>query len=230
MFGGGGWLSWRRGSDYYEEGELIWLNVATQIHDLSHGQKSFDDFARLFYGGPNQGPEIKPYAFEDLVAALNQTVPFNWADFLNAQLDSTSAAAPLAGIQASGWNLTFTSEPISGERASRGITSTTFSLGLSLAADGTVSDAVYNGAAFKAGIAPGMKVVGVNGRVYTPEVLSDFIKASKDERTSLEFLVIDDDYYRTCKLQYQGGEKYPHLIRNDSKPDYLTELLKPLPG
>jgi predicted metalloprotease with PDZ domain len=227
MFEGSGWLSWRRGSDYYEEGELIWLNVAARIHNLSHGQKSFDDFARQFYGGPNQGPELKPYAFEDLVAALNQTVPNNWADFLNTQLESTSGNAPLAGLNESGWNLTFTAQPITGERASRRTSSSTFSLGLTLSTDGTVSDSVYNGPAFKAGIAPGMKVVGVNGRVYTPDVLSDFIKSSKDQSKSLELLVIDNDYYRTCKIEYEGGEKYPHLIRNDY-PDYLTELLKPL--
>lgn len=229
MFGGG-WLSWRRGSDYYEEGELMWLDVATRIHELSQGKKSFDDFARLFYGGPNHGPELKAYAFEDLVNALNQIVSYEWTELLNHELDSTSAEAPLAGIEASGWKLTFTNEPIAGERVSRGIGSSTFSLGLTLAADGTVTDAVYNGAAFKAGIAPGMKVVGVNGRVYTPDVLADVIKSSKDESKTIELLVIDDDYYRTCKLEYGGGEKYPHLIRENSKPDYLTELLKPVRG
>ena len=228
MFGGSGWLNWRRGSDYYEEGELIWLEVATIIHEQSHGQKSFDDFARLFYGGPNRGPELKPYTFEDLVEVLNQTVPYRWADFLNERLGSTSAEAPSRGVEAAGWSLTFTSAPMLGGRISRGISNATFSLGLTLAADGTVSDAVYNGAAFKAGIAPGMRIAGVNGRLYTADVFSDAIKGSKEPSKIIELLVINDDYYRTCKMEYDGGEKYPHLTRLPNKPDYLTELLKPL--
>jgi predicted metalloprotease with PDZ domain len=227
MFGGGGWLNWRRGADYYEEGELIWLEVAAIIHVQSRGAKSFDDFARLFYGGPNRGPEMKPYLFQDLVSALNSTVPYSWAEFLNGRLTSTSADGPLAGIEAVGWRLTFTTEPPKGERSSRATTASTYPLGLTLSADGVVSDAVYDGPAFKAGIAPGMKVAAVNGRVYSADVLNDAIKRTKEIARPLELLVIDDDYYRTCKIEYQGGEKYPHLIRNESKPDYLAELLKP---
>ncbi len=229
MFGGGGgWGNWRRGSDYYEEGELIWLDVAALIHDRSQGQKSFDDFVRIFYGGPNNGPEVKPYTFDELVQTLNRVVPYDWAAFLNSRLTSTSAEAPLGGIEASGWKLDFTSAPATGGRTARGFSSTTFSLGLTLSADGTVSDSIYGGPAFKAGISPGMKVAAVNGRVYKPEVLADAIDASQSNPQRIELLVIDDDYFKTCTIDYQGGEKYPHLVRDPSKPDYLDEILKPL--
>ena len=227
MFQGHGWLNWRRGSDYYEEGELIWLEVATLIHEQSHGKKSFDDFARLFYGGPNRGPELKPYTFEDVVEALNKTVPYGWAEFLTRRLNSTSAAVPLAGIEAAGWNLAFNADPVAPGSLARGITGTTFALGLTLTADGSVSDVIYNGEAFKAGIAPGMKVVGVNNRVYSADVLSDVMKTTTEQLKLIELLLIDDDYYRTCKVAYRGGEKYPHLTRNPSKPDYFLDLLKP---
>ncbi len=226
--GGGGWGNWRRGSDYYEEGELIWIEVASIIHNQSHGEKSFDDFARLFYGGANNGPEAKPYTFDELVQTLNRVVPYGWADFLNSRLMSTSAEAPLGGIEGSGWKLDFTSKPARGGRTARGFSSTTFSLGLSLTADGTVSDAIYDGPAFKAGISPGMKVVGVNGRVYTADILADAIKASKNTSQAIQLLVIDDDYYKTCAVDYHDGERYPHLVRDASKPDYLDEMLKPL--
>jgi hypothetical protein len=36
-----------------------------------------------------------------------------------------------------------------------------------------------------------------------------------------------DAYYKTCSIDYHDGERYPHLIRNPDKPDYLDELLKP---
>ena len=42
--------NWRRGTDFYAEGALIWLDVDTKIRELSHDEHSLDDFCRLFYG------------------------------------------------------------------------------------------------------------------------------------------------------------------------------------
>lgn len=72
-----------------------------------------------------------------------------------------------------------------------------------------------------------MKVVGVNGRLYTHDLLEDAIKASKDNSQPISLLVVIDDYYKTCNIDYHGGERYPHLVRDESKPDYLDELGKP---
>ncbi|HYL61183.1 MAG TPA: M61 family peptidase [Candidatus Methylomirabilis sp.] len=227
MFFGGGWADWRRGSDYYEEGELIWLEVANIIHDQSHGQKSFDDFARLFYGGSNNGPEVKPYTFDQLVQAFNQVVPYDWAKLFRARLDSTSRDAPIGGIESSGWKLVYDDKPSAG-RGSRGGPGAAYSLGLTLGSDGTVQDSIYGSPAFQAGITSGMKILGINGRVFTPDLLPDVLKASKDSQQTIQFLVVSDDYYKTCTVAYRGGERYPHLVRDDSKPDYLADLLKPL--
>ncbi len=223
----GGWASWRRGMDYYEEGELLWLEAATVIHDQSHGQKSLEDFFHIFYGGPNNGPVLKPYTFDELMQTLNQVVKYDWAGFWNSRLNSTSPEPPAGGIEASGWKLAFTSEPTLPGRISRGISDSTFTIGLNLNKEGVVSDAIFGGPAFKAGLAPGMKVAGVNGRVFTPEILDDAIKASKNTARPVELLVIVNDYYKTCAIDYHGGERYPHLIRIPDKPDYLDELLKP---
>lgn len=43
--------SWRRSVDYYPEGFLIWLEADTVIREQTHGQKSLNDFCRLFHGG-----------------------------------------------------------------------------------------------------------------------------------------------------------------------------------
>ncbi len=228
LLGGAGWSNWRRGSDYYEEGELIWIEVANIIHNESHGQKSFEDFFRSFYGGANSGPEVKPYTFDELAQALNQTVPYDWAKLLNDRLMSTSPEPPVAGLEAGGWKLVFTNEPAGGARGVRGVSVTTYSIGLSLGADGTVSDALYGGPAFKAGIMPGMRVVAVNGRAYRPELLADAIKASKSNTAPIQLLVVSDEYYKTCAIDYHDGERYPHLVRDPSRPDYLDENLKPL--
>jgi predicted metalloprotease with PDZ domain len=220
------WINERRGTDYYDEGDLLWLEVATMIHQQTNGAKSIDDFCHLFHGGANNGPEVKPYTFEDLVSALNSIAPFDWAAFLHQRLDSTSSEAPTGGIENGGWKVIFNAEPSrqQGRRANAG---DVYSIGLQVGPDGTVADSIVGGPAFQAGVSAGMKVVGVNGRVFTPELLSDAINAAKDPSQPITLLVVSDDYYRTSVIDYHGGPRYPHLVRDDSKPDYLDELIKP---
>ena len=222
-----GWQNWRRGLDYYEEGELLWLEAESIIREQSHGQKSLEDFFHLFYGGANNGPELKPYTFDELVQMLNQVVKYDWAAFWNERLNSTSAEAPIGGITASGWKLAFTPEPLLPGRISRGISISTFSIGLNADKEGLVTDAIFGGLSFKAGIGPGMKIAGVNGRVFTPEILEDAIKASESQTRPIELLVIADDYYKTCPIEYHDGVRFPHLVRIADKPDTLEQLLKP---
>ncbi len=102
-----------------------------------------------------------------------------------------------------------------------------YSIGLQLGSDGTVSDSIVGSPAFEAGISSGMKVIGVNDRIYTPDSLEDAIKASKDTSQPITLLVVVDDYIRSCTINYHGGDRYPHLVRDDAKPDYLDELIKP---
>ena len=223
--GGRGWFNWKRGTDYYDEGDLLWLEVATIIHRESKGDKTIDDFCQAFHGGANNGPEVKTYTFDELVAALNAIAPFDWATFFNTRLDSTSPEAPTGGIENAGWKVTYSGEPakLSGRR---GTPTDAYSIGLQLAADGTVSDSIFDGPAFKAGITSGMKVIGVNGRVYTHDVLEDAIKATKDSSQAISLLVVNDDFINTSTIHYQGGPRYPHLVREDAKPDYLDDLIK----
>jgi predicted metalloprotease with PDZ domain len=224
---GGGWFNWKRGVDYYGEGDLVWLWVANIIHQQSQGKKSFEDFCHLFYGGPNDGPQLKPYTFNDLVNALNQVQPFDWAGFFHERLNSTSRQSPQGGIEMGGWKLVFNSNPTHGGTGRRGV-SAPYSIGLNIRDDGKVADSVWNSPAFKAGVEPGMEVVGVNGRVYTPELLGAAIKDSNKSSQPITLLVVDDDYYRSCTIDYHGGARYPHLVRTPGKPDYLNELVKPL--
>ncbi|HKS82847.1 MAG TPA: hypothetical protein VJR23_15195 [Candidatus Acidoferrales bacterium] len=225
-----GWLNWRRGTDYYDEGDLMWLEVATIINRESHGAKSMDDFAHLFYGGANNGPELKTYTFDDVVSALNQVVPYDWAKFLHERLTSTSPNAPTGGIENGGWKVVLNDEsPRSqGRRSAAG--TDVYSIGLQLSENGDVGDSIVGGPAYNAGITSGMKVVGVNGRVYTHEILEDAIRAAKDSSQPITLLVVVDDYYKTVKVDYHGGPRYPHLVRDESKPDYIDELAKPHAG
>ena len=225
-FGARGWSSWRRGTDYYDEGDLLWLEVATIVHRESHGQKSIDDFCQAFHGGPNSGPEVKTYTFEELVAALNAIAPFDWATFFHTRLDSTAPESPTGGIENGGWKVAFSGEP-SKLTGRRGAATDIYSIGLQLGADGSVGDSLVGSPAFQAGISSGMKVIGVNGRVYTHDLLEDAIKDAKDSSQPISLIVVNDDYINTATINYHGGYRYPHLVRDDQKPDYLDDLIKP---
>ena len=220
-----GWVSLVRSSDYYDEGDLLWLEVATMLHGQSNGAKQIDDFCHLFHGGPNNGPQVKTYTFEQVVESLNSIVPYDWASFLRTRLNSTSPDAPLGGIENGGWRVTYTAEP-SKLPGRRGNVGDEYSLGLMIASDGTVNESIYGSPAFRAGIGPGMKIAGVNGRVYTHDLLDDALKSAQP----ISLLVVVDDYYKTITVDYSGGAKYPHLVRDDAKPDLLGDLIKARAG
>ncbi len=226
---GRGWLNWKRGTDYYDEGDLLWLEVATIIHRQSNGQKSIDDFCQSFHGGANNGPEVKTYTFDQLVSDLNAIAPFDWATFFHTRLDSTSPEAPVGGIENGGWKVTYNGEPsrLEGRRGNPGFV---YSIGLQVTPDGTVSDAIWGSPAFEAGISSGMKIAGVNGRVFNPELIGDAIKAAKDTDKPITLLVVIDEYFKTATINYHGGLRYPHLVRDDAKPDYIDELIKARAG
>ncbi len=243
FYGAGGWADLRRGVDYYEEGDLIWLEVATIIHDETHGAKSFEDFCHAFYGGPNRGPEVKPYTFDELVAALKAVAPYDWAGFFHERLTSTSPDPPTGGIERGGWKFEMSDRP-PGPRGGAGGgggggggggrfgggANLVYSIGLRLSSDGTVQESLYGGPAYQAGIVPGMRVMAVNDRVYTTDVLNDAIKGATQNNQDIRFLVVNDDYFRAVSVSYHGGQKYPHLVRVDGKPDLLDEIVKPLAG
>lgn len=65
------WASWRRDGDFYDEAALIWLEADVIIRQQSGGHRSLDDFCHSFLGPPSGPPMVKPYTFDDLVAALN---------------------------------------------------------------------------------------------------------------------------------------------------------------
>jgi predicted metalloprotease with PDZ domain len=161
------------------------------------------------------------------MSALNAIVPYDWAGFFHSKLDSTSAEAPLGGIENGGWKLEFNSEPSKSEGRRDVRSGDVYSIGLQLGPDGTVGDALVGGPAFEAGLSSGMKVIGVNGRVYTQAVLDDAVKGSKDSTQPITLLAVDDDYIRTFTINYHGGERHPHLVQVSGQQDYLDELIKP---
>jgi predicted metalloprotease with PDZ domain len=222
----------RRSVDYYEEGTLIWLDADVTIRTLSKGRKSLDDFCKLWAGGSDTTdvPTVKPYTFDNVVATLNATQPYDWAGFLNERLQSTAPHAPLNGIVNSGYNLVYTAERSdyqkSHEAVRKGI-SLAYSIGLSLRDSGDIVDVHLNSPAYKAGLAPATRVIAVNGREYSGAALRRAIADAVKDPAPIALIVKDGDYYKTVSIDYHGGEKYPHLVRDKSKPDLLSDIIRP---
>ena len=226
-FAPGQWTAYRRSTDFYDEGWLIWLDVDTAIRELTHGQKSIDDFCHLFHGGESGAPTVKPYTFEDVVAALNQVAPHDWKAFLGSRIYQVAPRAPLDGITRGGWRLVYTdatNEFVKTGDAER--VQATYSIGLRVRArDGTVNDVTIDSPAGKAGIGPGMQILAVNGLRYSADVLRNAIKESKTASGPMTIEFQNDDVVKTVSLDYHGGIREPHLERDPSKPDLMAQIL-----
>ncbi len=224
------WESWRRDTDFYEEGELDWLWVDTIIREQSKGTKSLDDFCHLFHGAPSTPPMIKTYTFDDVINTLNRIVPYDWRGFWTLRLTTHDQHAPLGGIEGSGWRIVYDgnrSETIRVREEDDREIIASYSIGLLLREDGEVVDAIEGMPAARAGIGPAMRIAAVNGRRFTPQVLRDALASGKTSKEPLQLLVENTEYFRTFNLDYHEGEKYPHLVRDESKPDLLTDMARP---
>jgi len=223
------WDSWRRDVDYYDEGELDWLWVDTIIRQRTGGKKSIDDFCKLFHGAPSTPPTVKTYTFDDVVNTLNQIAAYDWRGFWNERLSSHGPEAPLGGIEGSGWKIVYDesrSEMMRAWENDHRTLNAAFSVGLLVKENGDIEDTIEGMDAAHAGIGPGMKILAVNGRRFTPQVFRDALYEGKNNSQPLQLLVENTDYFRTFVLDYHGGEKYPHLVRDESKPDSLSEIIR----
>ena len=223
--------AWRRGVDFYPEGALIWLEADVLIRQQTQGRRSLDDFCKEFCGGASGPPKVVPYTREDVVATLNEVAPYDWQQFFQTRIYDITPRAPLGGLEGAGWRLVYSNTVpplLKAAESAQKFTDLRFSLGLILKEGGAVQDVVPGSPADKAGVAGGMKLLGVNGRRWTPEILRTAVSASTTNSAPIELLVENDDYFKSCKVDYHGGERYPWLERDTTKPDLLTAILKPL--
>ena len=226
------WQAERRSADFYDEGTLLWLEVDTTTRQLTKGKRSLNDFCRLFLGGENTGPELKTYTFDDVVTTLNQVAPHDWRAFLNERLDSLAPHAPMAGIEHGGWKLVYSetaSVMFQAIESLQRLTDVRYSLGLIIREqDATLRDVIPDSPAWRAGIGPGMKLLGVNGAAYSPTVLHDAIRAAKSSSQPIRLLVQNGAFQNTYAVDYHAGEKYPELERIPNAADVLGEIIRPL--
>ena len=228
------WSNWRRGQDYYQEGELLWLDADTTIRKLTGDKKSLDDFEKIFLAkGGNTGPEIVPYHFDELVTDLNQVVPYDWASFLHDRIDEIHPRADVAGIEQGGYKLVYLDKPTVSEKTllttGRGghRIDVWYSIGLRVNHEGAIQDIRWGGPADQAQLAPGYKILAVGGKLFSNDALLDAIRAAKGTTAPIDLIVARDSFVSTFHVNYHDGEKYPALERVAGTPDYLDEITAP---
>jgi predicted metalloprotease with PDZ domain len=219
--------TWRGGSDYYYEGVFLWLEADGIIRKQTEGKWSLEDFCRAFFGGDDGKAVVKPYTFEEVLKSLEHVAPYDWRGFFTKRLNSTEAHAPLAGLEAAGWRLVYT-DTLPETLKARGVLDMSYSFGCWLSKEGSIIEIVPHSPAAKAGLVGGMRLVAVNGRRFSADSLRQALKGSTKENAKLDLLIENGDEFKTYSVDYHGGEKYPNLERDASRPDVLSEIIKPV--
>ena len=194
-------------------------------------KKSMNDFCLAFHGGPGGEPQLKTYTFDDVVATLNSLAPYDWAGFLRARLDGVATKTPMEAIENGGWKLVYTEEPNTAQETKgdvKRIEDMGFTVGMTVVDDGTITDVIHDGPSYKAGLGPGMKIVAVDGSQYSPEEMTDAIKTAKSSSEPIRLIAASGAHYQNFSIDYHKGMLYPHLVRDNSRPDYISEILHPM--
>jgi len=224
------WMPERRYRDYYEEMLLVWLEADTIIRQKTNGARTLDDFCRAFFGGEKSAPAVRVYTLPDVISGLNAVAAYDWEHFFRGRVETVAPHAPLEGLQNAGWKLAYDDTPnvyqVAREITS-GPTDLSFSIGLWVASDGVITDVVHGSPAFEASIAPSMRVKSVSGMPWSADDARSAIVGAKDAGPAIELVVEYADVVRTIRLDYHGGLRYPHLVRDSAKPDLLTTILTP---
>ena len=235
------WPSWQRSYDYYPESDLIWLDADTKIRELSNGQKSLDDFAKLFFGIDNGSYAAVTYTFEDLVKVLNTVQPYDWTGFFRTRVYQVEPQVPENGITQGGYRLVYSdTEPEWMKHMDKSRpTSFTTSVGFSVkggAGDddsdggqpGSITDVGWDRPAFKAGMTPGMQLQGVNDQAFSVATLREAIVNAENNQAPIKLFLKRGKELITLTLDYHGGLRYPHLQRVESTPDLLDTIFAPV--
>jgi predicted metalloprotease with PDZ domain len=206
------WLSWQRSEDYYSEGQLLWLEIDTLLRELFGETASLDGFARTFFA-PAMNEVTRTYRFDDVVAALSDLAPYDWAGLLIERLESREAGTHLEGLTRGGYQLVYrdTPTPFAAQAdALSDIVNLRFSLGLAVNAAGLVQEVMWESPAFQAGLTAGASILAVNGRDFSIDAIWRAVAATRQD-APLVLRVKRGLHHEDLRLDYDGGHRFPHL-------------------
>ncbi len=225
-----GWTSWQRSEDYYNEGLLIWLEADALIRQGTANRRGMEDFARAFFGINDGDWGVVPYTFDDVVRTLNAVYPYDWSGFLTERLTEKSPGAPLTGFTRSGYRLVYRDMPnnaalIAAKRSTG--TDLNYSLGLSADKEGRITNVQWGSPAFAAKLTIGQTIVAVDGKTFSGDALKAAVTSAKSGTRPIRLTIKRDDTVREVAINYNGGLRYPHLVKTGSGTGPLDLLLRP---
>ena len=104
----------------------------------------------------------------------------------------------------------------------------TYSLGFAVGAESRLSDVLWGGPAYKSGLTIGTQLIAVNGIAFDPDGLKRVVKEAKSNGAAIELLVKNGNRFRTVKIDYHDGLRYPRLERTGTGAASLDAILAPL--
>lgn len=223
------WQDWQRRKDYYAEGVLLWLDIDGILRERSGGKRGMDDFAaRLF---AVDGQPVKRYTLGDVHATLAGLAPFDWRGYLQQRVQGNSDTGLLDGLERAGYRLAYTATPSRYvQRALQGddVPDFSFSIGIGVNGKGVLRSVGWDSPAFKAGLAPGARIVEVEGQAFSAERLVTAVAARNPG--GIKLLVESDQRVHAVTIRYDGGMRYPALERIPGTLDRLRQLLQARPA
>ncbi len=226
------WYDKRRGQEYYGEGALFWMEADAIIRRASGGAKSLDDFCRGLFD-----VEVRPvgsqatYTRADVVDGLSRLEALtDWDAMIRARIEEPVMTLDLSPVLSLlGWKVEYADEPTKEQKKlideTDGVVNLRTSLGLRLSKEGEVTDIVPGGPADVAGLAYGMKVMAVDGWVYSAARLKEAVKDSARTKR-VELVVSFGDRVETKTVLYEGGMRVPRLVRIEGEVDLVGEVVR----
>lgn len=225
------WPSWQRSEDYYSEGSLVWLDIDTRIRALSNDTRSLDDFARSFFAADKEGGvRTLTYTLDDVIAALTDLAPFDWAGFLRDKINGKHSGAPLDGIERGGYQLLFRDEPSefwTNTEQLAGNVNLMFSLGFTADCEGKIEEVLWQGPAFEAALTAGAHIMTVEGQPFSADRLRDAVRNAPHSGGVVRLRVRAGIREKEVEVRCPNGLRYPHLAPRPGARLRLLEILSP---
>ncbi len=228
--GSSSWSYLRRGQDYYAEGAMIWMEFDSRIRNATNNEKSLDDFCRDFFSAGDPLEHAVPFSLSEIVTRLNNLVELPWDSLIDAKVYQVQQEYEPEAARYAGYRLEYTDEKPDyiKQREKRYKTTSLYeSLGFAINDSKKISDIIPESLADSAGMYPGMEIVGVNGKKYTKERLTDALKQTK-ETGSIMFLTLAGDEFREIEILYDKGLQYYILTPLEGFPDRISDIMKPV--
>jgi predicted metalloprotease with PDZ domain len=220
----------RNANDFYTEGELLWLDVDTIIRERSRGARSLDTFLHRYTEPTVTGPIVVTYTRAQIESLLNGVEPYEWHDFFEKYVYHVDVHPPTDELARAGWRMVYTEHPnefITAEQADDHSITGWYAYGADVSGEGVVRDVRESSAAWRAGLAPGMHVLAVDGQQFSPDVLEYAIKRAQHSASPIALITTQTGWYQTLSLDYHDGIRYPHLERIPGAADMLAAIAGP---